>query len=293
MVPTLTIFTPTFNRINLLPRLYNSLLNQTDLDFEWLIIDDGSSDGTVRLVKSWQDENKIKINYYHQKNSGKHIAHNMGVEKTNTDLFVCVDSDDKLVDKAVETVKDCWKNTKNDAIGLLFFMKDFNNRPITKLRNREVEYSTLKDAYDFHGLEGDTMLVYLTEVIKMFSFPKFEGEKFVPEAYLYDKLDQVGVLKLVPLAIYEGEYQKDGYTNNMADTLSSNPKGYFSYIINRIEIDKTLIQKFGDYIRFNAMYYVEKCDFSPKNLTDKILLKVTKPLGYLMYLNRYYKKVFN
>ena len=77
-----TVFTPTFNRAYTLPRVYESLKSQTFKNFEWLIVDDGSSDGTADLVKMWQNEGALTIRYFYQINRGKHIAINRGVSES-------------------------------------------------------------------------------------------------------------------------------------------------------------------------------------------------------------------
>src|SRR5690554_1440544 len=98
---TITIFTPTFNRAHLLPRLYQSLCSQTSSDFLWLVIDDGSSDGTDELVKEWQEENKIAIEYHFKENGGMHTGHNLAYQVIDTELNVCIDSDDYMPEDAV------------------------------------------------------------------------------------------------------------------------------------------------------------------------------------------------
>ena len=115
----ITIFTPTYNRANLLTRLYQSLKMQTCREFQWLIVDDGSTDDTKNIVEKFIQEDKIVIKYYYQKNSGKHVAHNLGVKMCNTELFCCVDSDDYLTNDAVQTVLECWGKIAIDKKPLL------------------------------------------------------------------------------------------------------------------------------------------------------------------------------
>lgn len=113
---SLTVFTPTFNRAHTLGRVYNSLLNQTEKDFIWLIIDDGSNDNTKELVQRWVDENKIKIEYYYKTNGGKHTAMKMGWEKANTKYLLAIDSDDELTPDAIEVFNQIWKNIEREGL---------------------------------------------------------------------------------------------------------------------------------------------------------------------------------
>lgn len=103
---TLTIFTPSYNRAYTLHKCYESLKKQSSKDFLWLIIDDGSTDNTKELVDSWIDENIIEIKYHYQNNQGMHGAHNTAYELMDTELNVCIDSDDYMPDDAVEKIID-------------------------------------------------------------------------------------------------------------------------------------------------------------------------------------------
>ena len=113
--PLLTVFTPTYNRKHLLPVLYKSLCAQTDKNFIWLLIDDGSSDGTEETVKQWQNENKINIEYFYKKNGGMHTAHNAAYRLISTELNVCIDSDDSMPEDAVEKICSFWNSFEKKA----------------------------------------------------------------------------------------------------------------------------------------------------------------------------------
>lgn len=282
----LTIFTPSYNRANTLPRLYQSLINQTVKDFCWQIVDDGSIDETEGLVTNWINEKKISINYFKQTNQGKPFAHNKGVELTQTELFVCVDSDDYLVSNAVEKILWCWNTAQENDVGILAF-KSTKNKPITRIRKGGTgRRTTLKNAYDHLGLVGDSMLVFRTEILKKFSFPKFDGEKFVPEGYLYDKIDQEGKLILLEEYLYVCEYLDDGYTKNMAKLLKNNPNGYFAYIEQRLKIDKTPKEKMLDSIRYVAMSKARKRPIIKDSVYPMYAI-LAYPMGILFYHKRY------
>lgn len=282
----ITIFTPSYNRANTLPRLYGSLLRQTSSDFCWLIIDDGSTDSTEDLVSNWIAEKAVPIEYYKQENQGKSMAHNKGVEMTRTELFVCVDSDDYLAENAVEEIAECWKNAQEGDVGILAF-KATKEGPVTKTKNGVTgQRTTLKGAYDHLGLIGDTMLIFRTVTIQKYRFPHFEGEKFVPEGYLYDQIDQDGRMILLEKLLYICEYLDGGYTSNMAKLLKNNPCGYLAFINQRLRIDKTAKEKFLDSVRYVAMAKVHKENVI-RNAVFPGYALLAYPAGVLFYFRRY------
>lgn len=232
----ITIFTPTYNRAYRLQKLYESLCDQSCDKFEWLVVDDGSTDSTKEMVNTWRKENKILIRYFWQENAGKAQAHNLGVELAEMQLFTCVDSDDYLLPNAVERIFEIWDKNP-DKIGIICARIDVDHNPITYW-NGSVKYCTLYDAYRKYDLRGDTMLIYQTELIKKYRFPRFEGEKFVTEAYLYDCLDREGNMYITNEALYVTEYLPDGYTLNSHKLIQENPYGFQAYIIQRLKLDK-------------------------------------------------------
>ncbi|MDO5397163.1 MAG: glycosyltransferase family A protein [bacterium] len=282
----LTIFTPTYNRAYKLPELYESLTKQTNNNFVWLIVDDGSTDNTKELIENWINEQRISIKYYYQKNMGKMSAHNKGVELTETELFVCVDSDDMLAPEAVDEVIKC-ADTLTDEIGILAFKYDVSTKKNITFIDNKVESSTLKDGYDCHKLVGDTMLIYKSEFIKKYEFPSFKGEKFVPEAYLYDLLDREGKLRILRKSLYGVNYLDDGYTAGMARLLYNNPQGYFTYINQRLCLDANSKQRLSDSIRYIAMAIAHKKKRIIKNAVYPFWAAVAYIPGYIFYCKRY------
>ena len=257
MKKLITVFTPTYNRAYVLGKLYASLCNQTSDNYCWLIVDDGSTDNTKELVMKWQEEERIDIQYYWQENQGKAAAHNKGVELTETELFTCVDSDDYLTPNAVETIIETWKKetaNENNYVGILAY-KAAENSPITRFRDK-VKSATLMNCYHKYGLSGDTFLIFKKEILSQYCFPKIENEKFVPEAYLYDLIDQDGEFYILHEALYIANYLADGYTKNMRKTIKRNPNGYLLYINQRLALHYSLSNKLKDVIRYIA---VKKC----------------------------------
>lgn len=288
----ITIFTPAYNRAHTLERLYQSLCHQLSKDFIWLIVDDGSTDNTNEMIRQWIRKGEISIEYYYQNNAGKSNAHNKGVALAHTELFVCVDSDDYLTDDAVFKILSLWKQIKaTGMIGILAFRGYKDGRPITRYSLSKETTGTLKDLYRKKVISGDTMLIYRTELLKKHMFPQFGTEKFVPEAYLYDQLDEIGKLHVLPQILYIGEYLADGYTRNMAKLIVENPKGYLAWITQRLKKDIRKTDRVMDSIRYISVSLI-----IPKKriIKDAVYPGITFflfPAGWLFYRCKYHKLI--
>lgn len=246
----LTVFTPTYNRAKLLPKLYDSLLNQSCLDFEWLIVDDGSTDNTKELVEQWITENKIYIRYFRQENKGKYIAHNLGVINCITDYFICVDSDDWLVEKAIEVILNTLSHNQSTNIaGLIAYIKITNI--IGKQFPSGMTYSSLSKLYQF-GFKGDAALVIKTNILQESLFPESK-EKFCPEQYIYDLIDQNYTYFLLREIIMVREYLQDGYTSHIHEVLKQSPNNYILTLNQRLKFDDCYKEKCKDTIRYIAI----------------------------------------
>ena len=287
----ITVFTPTYNREYKLSQLYNSLISQTNKDFEWIIVDDGSTDNTKSLVASWISENKIKIRYYKQKNQGKPIAHNKGVLESKGELFICVDSDDYLIDKAIEIIEKNWNKHRDNTncVGMVAAKILKNNETVGTEMPKNVNYSTLQDLYCKYKHKGDTALIYRCEIIKKYQFPKINGEKFIPETYLYNQIDQEGKLAIIYDKFYVCEYLEDGYTSNSAKLIKNNPIGY----IISAEIAKKYANTFRSKIKATAKiilgnWLANKKGYF-KSSDEKIMIILATPLAFIVYLKKYRK----
>lgn len=225
----LTVFTPAFNRAYCLANCYESIKHQTCKDFIWLIIDDGSTDNTKELVESWIAEQKIQIRYYLQGNQGMHGAHNTAYELINTELNVCIDSDDYMPDDAVEKILLFWEKYGSDKVSGFIGLDAYTNGKIIGSKLPIEKESTLFDLYSKHGVTGDKKLVYRTELTRKFRYPVFENEKYVGLAYKYYKLDQDYKLLLMNEIICIVEYLPDGSSKNMLNQYRKNPKGFAFY----------------------------------------------------------------
>lgn len=226
--PILTVFTPTYNRAHTLPRTYQSLCRQDCKDFVWLVVDDGSTDGTADLVRSWQQEaNGFEIRYIYKENGGMHTAHNAAYEVIDTELNVCIDSDDCLADGAVKKILDKWCAVRNwGYAGMIGLDADFGGNLIGKGFLAGMSETTLAGYYAAGG-RGDKKLVYRTEVIRQYPpYPVFAGEKYVALAYKYRLIDQDYKLAVLDEVLCNVEYQPDGSSGTMWKQYLKNPKGF-------------------------------------------------------------------
>ena len=227
-MPTLTIFTPAYNRAHTLPRTYASLFAQKSRDFVWLIIDDGSTDGTEDLVRGWMNsDNGFEIRYIRKENGGMHTAHNTAYENIDTELNVCIDSDDALAENAVEIILSEWKRVKSTGVaGLIGLDADFSGNIIGTRFPDGVTETTLSGFYAAGG-SGDKKLVYRTDIITSVPpYPVFDGEKYVALAYKYLLVDQKYKMAAINRVLCIVEYQPDGSSNSMWRQYLANPRGF-------------------------------------------------------------------
>ena len=250
----LTIFTPTYNRAYCLKKLYDSLVNQECKDFTWLIVDDGSTDTTSLLVKSFIDEGIIKINYIYQQNSGKHVAINTALDKCNTNLFTCVDSDDSLTPDAVRIIIDTFKKYENEEIlGVYFRQVHEDGSDCASSYPPNIELIGITDLYHDYSFSGETMIVLKRKLIGNIRFPVFQGEKFVTERVFYNSLNSIAPMVLSNKRIYISEYLPDGYTRNANRLILSNPYGSAYAFLNESVFCSKFISKCKNYAQYIAI----------------------------------------
>lgn len=285
---TLTVFTPAFNRAHLLPRLYHSLYQQTSDDFEWLIIDDGSSDHTKELVGSWIQENRIPIRYIEQENQGMHGAHNTAYKNITTELNTCIDSDDYMPDNAVELILKKWNGVdQNKYAGIIGLDAVESGEILGTIFTTET--TTLEDFYLNEG-SGDKKLVYRTDIVKNYpDYPLFEGEKYVGLGTKYLMIDKEYQLVTLNEVLVIVEYQPDGSSNTMFQQYLKYPKGFIYNRIVSMQHSKSVKRKF-----IEAIHYISSCiilrkkDFL-KDSPEKLLTLLAVPFGMMLYLLIQYK----
>lgn len=222
----ITVFTPTFNRAHLLRRLYESLCRQSYTDFEWIVVDDGSTDSTPALLDELAREHKIDLRSERQPNGGKHRAINRGVRLAHGELFFIVDSDDFLADNALERVAFHYAAVRgNDEFAGVSGVRVFPNGARI---GGEVAWGILDcSALDFrflHKVRGDMAEVFRTEILRAFPFPEIEGETFCSESLVWNRIARSRKMRWFNEKIYIGEYLPDGLTASSVRRRRASPE---------------------------------------------------------------------
>ncbi len=281
----ITIFTPSYNRAYCLHHCYESLKRQTSKEFIWLIIDDGSTDHTRDLVSSWITENVIEIRYHWQENQGMHGAHNTAYELIDTELNVCIDSDDYMPDDAVEKILSFWrKYGSNKVSGIVGLDSYTDGRIIGSKLPEHLESSTLFALYNRHGVTGDKKLVYRTELIRQYPYPIFKNEKYVGLAYKYYMLDQEYEMLLMNEVLCCVEYLPDGSSMNMLNQYRKNPKG-FAFLrkeLMKLQFASSLF-KYRQAIHYVSSSCIARDRKFIRETPCKILTFLAIPFGIILY----------
>lgn len=227
----LTIFTPTYDREHTLSRLYQSLRKQTDKDFEWIVVDDGSIDNTEILIQKFVQAGDIPIIYKKQVNGGKHRAINTALAEAHGDFFFIVDSDDYLPNNAVKIVNNYVSQIRkmSNIAGVCGFRAFPDGRVIAGNGIQhciDMNSITIRERLK---ISGDMAEVYRTEILRHYPFPEFENEKFISEAVVWNRIAHKYMLRFFPEVIYMCEYQPDGLTRSIRKHHRNSPKGTMLY----------------------------------------------------------------
>ena len=260
----ITVFTPTYNRAYIIDELYNSLKKQTFIDFEWLIIDDGSTDCTYEKVKNWSADNtKFPIRYYKFENSGKQKEINRALDLARGELFFTVDSDDLLTADALDKINQ-WEKTIPQCEKFCGFAGsdgDMTGKAINPIFSEEYVDATFFNRYAETGMfiGHDRPGVFYTDVHRQYRYPEFEGEKFIAEAVVWNRMAKDGYqIRCFNDVIYLIEHQEDGYTKKISQILIQSPKGYGLW-----KAEQMSFLKYG-FLRRIKEYYIFYCDLQNK-----------------------------
>ena len=224
----ITIFTPTYNRAELLPRLHKSLQEQTNKNFEWIVVDDGSTHNTKEVIENiiLQQENDFPIRYFYKENGGKHTAINRGVREANGDLFFIVDSDDILTFNSVELISIFYNQIrdKKSFCGVSGMRGDFESNKIgTKVTFDILDCTIAESGYKYH-INGDKAEIIRTSIMKEFPFPEYNDENFCPEALVWNRISKRYKIRYFNKIIYLCKYLEGGLSYQQAKLLEKNKK---------------------------------------------------------------------
>ncbi|MCM1174490.1 MAG: glycosyltransferase family 2 protein [Blautia sp.] len=224
---SITILTPTYNRADLLPRLYESLCGQSCMDFDWMVIDDGSQDDTEALIQRCIQEKTIPIYYEKQRNAGKHNALNRGIAQIKSGLTFIVDSDDYLTPDAVETILSYhqkYRDTDN-LCGYSFLRCHRDGRVNTAYFPEDEKLDTYLSVRINGNIGGDKAEVFYTDILRKYPFPVFEGEKYMPEDVVWMRMSGPYRMLHVNKGIYICDYLEGGLTRTGRRMKIHSPRG--------------------------------------------------------------------
>lgn len=288
---TFSVFTPTYNRAHTLPRVYEALKAQTYRDFEWLIVDDGSTDGTRTLVQQWQREGEIPIQYVYQENSGKHIAVNHGVQKARGELFLFLDSDDACVCHALERLKFHWdsipaeKKAKFSAVTAL--AQDPQGNIIgTRFPFDPTDSDSLEIRFKYK-VRGEKWGFHRTEVLKQFPNPKFGNERALPESLLWNRIARVYKTRYINEALEIYSPAPDGWGVNSRKIRARNPIGtryfYKEFVSMDYPIPKAnLLREYANYVRYSLHAGIGIAQ-QIRDIPSPAFCLAAWPIGYAIY----------
>ncbi len=281
----LTVFTPTYNRAYCLADLYQSLCRQTSEDFLWLVIDDGSTDGTAALVADWIKEGTIEIQYHYKENGGMHTGYNAAYELIETELNMCMDSDDHCPDDAIALILEHWKKYGAAKYAGIFALDCLKNGEVIGDRFPEdLKETTVGEFYWIHHLKGDKKLIYRTEIVHQYGrYPEFEGEKFVPVFCLPFMIDQHYKLLTLNEVVCIVEYRDDGSTKNMIQSYFRNAKGFNYARTIRMRYSPSWKDRFRNAIHYVSGNMISKNKKFLAESPQKIMTLFAIPFGVALY----------
>lgn len=277
----ITILTPTYNREKLLHKLYKSLCNQKDKDFEWIVVDDGSNDNTDEYIETIQKKADFPIRYYKKNNGGKHTALNYGCQYVKTKLVFIVDSDDTLTDDAILTIQRIYEKYKDegDLCGFSFLRGKSNGG---YLSTSGVPEDGMKESYVEcrinREIGGDMAEVWYTHCLKEYPFPEFKDEKFLGEDIVWIQMSKTYKMRFFNKVIYISDYLEEGLTNNRRRHNINSPNGCVARAKVFLESDSNIKAKVK-----SALQYQIYGRFAKKKYI--ICLKIQRIRFYLLFLS--------
>lgn len=295
--PLITVFTPTYNRAYCLDKCYQSLRRQTNYNFIWLIIDDGSNDNTKQLVDNWrQQTTEFEIQYYYKQNGGMHTAYNEAYKLINTELSINIDSDDYMTDSAIEDIVDFWHDNKRDDVGGIYALDTFENGLIIGKKFPD-------DLKEFRGwgwkkiyyrgnygknkvvkIKGDKKFIGVTEKINKYPpIPVFEGEKYYSLYHKQHYIEGDYTILILNKPVCIVEYLLDGSSKNMYRQYLNNPLGFCDMRKRIMSTSPSFQMRFIEAIHYVAESTIAKNRNFFTESPKKFITLIAWPIGKMLY----------
>lgn len=280
-----TVFTPTYNRAAYLLKVFESLLQQTFKDFEWVIVDDGSIDDTSVIIDNLQLTNDkfFPIRYFYQENGGKHRAINRGVKEAKGELFLILDSDDMLPPNSLERIDFYYQQIKDDNSfgGVCGYMAHHDGTVIGKGCDIDVlDTNSIDLRYKYH-VEGDMLEVFRTSVLKEIPFPEISKEKFVPEALVWNRIARKYKLRVFHEVVYFRDYLEGGLTDKIVKIRMNSPIASMMTYAEMTEFNIPFFAKVKAAINYWRFRF---CSDAKEKPQIEWWWFWTAPLGWMMHL---------
>lgn len=283
----LTIFTPTYNRVGYLSLILVSLKKQTFLDFEWLIIDDGSTDNTDEVVARFMNESTaFPIKYIYKSNGGKHTAINLAAKEAKGDYILWLDSDDAVLPDSLvgfsEKLIAAKEEPEISAVVGLRLGNDY--KPLGSyipVKDIDVYFLPFTQKY---RVEGDYSWAIKKDVLAKYPFPVFENEKFCTEGLVLNRISQKYMTRFVNIPVIIGSYIEGGLTARLHELTRSNPLGYLAYYKEIVKSKQSLLK---NKIRNTVLYWAQVFDYKnsiPQDLAPTVFMRLLKYPSYMIYM---------
>lgn len=280
----ITVFTPVYNRAYIINNLYESLKKQTYKDFEWLIVNDGSSDNIDEIVQTFINDGVINIRFYSQVNGGKHRAINKGVSLAQGDLFFIVDSDDTITPNALELLQQYYDQIKDndDFAGVSGYRCDTRGENVYNFKIKEVlDCSSIEYSNQFNQ-KGGLAESFKTKVLKEYPFPDFPGETFCAESLVWNRIASKRKLRIFAEDIYVWNYLDDGLTKGSIKNRMRCPTYATTIYSELLDAAIPVKRKIKSAINYWRFYWCESSNIKPRIAYKWFVFSL---LGYILHLN--------
>ena len=286
---TFTVFTPAYNRAHTLERVYRSLDSQSFRDFEWLIVDDGSTDKTGELIGKWKGRASFPIHYIRKENGGKHTASNLGVVRAKGKFFLTLDSDDEAVPEALERFYYLWNTIPEDLRSSFSAVSALCKHPDGSIEGSKFPQSPFDsnsiESHTRYKITGEKWGFQLTDIMRSFPFPEFPGEYFIPEGVVWNRIALKYKTRYVNDALRIYHQEDDSLSSSSVGIRIKSPLGSSLYYNELSEVSVPVLYRIKaviNYLRFS---------FHGKKPVINILSEAKQsaaallflPVGYLFY----------